>query len=114
MGTTDIVPQTMARTPSPTPNPSSTSLLPEVEGEGDVACLDLRGQRRTLLDLIRTNEMLKRELKRQRNKLLSSNQDQYFLFERLRNHEKCPALQPRQRQQLNREDKEGGSQGRRN
>jgi hypothetical protein len=104
----------MARTPSPTPNPSSTSLLPEVEGEGDVACLDLRGQRRTLLDLIRTNEMLKRELKRQRNKLLSSNQDQYFLFERLRNHEKCPALQPRQRQQLNREDKEGGSQGRRN
>ena len=60
---------------------------------------DLRRQRRRLLELIRVNETLRLELRRQRNKLLTANQDQYFLFERLRNYEKCPALQPAQRHQ---------------
>ena len=62
-----------------------------------VAAADLRRQRRRLLELIRVNETLRSELRRQRNKLLTANQDQYFLFERLRNYEKCPALQPAQR-----------------
>jgi len=62
-----------------------------------VAATDLRRQRRRLLELIRVNETLRAELRRQRNKLLTANQDQYFLFERLRNYEKCPALQPAQR-----------------
>ena len=65
-----------------------------------VAATDLRRQRRRLLELIRVNETLRFELRRQRNKLLTANQDQYFLFERLRNYEKCPALQPAQRHQL--------------
>ena len=64
-----------------------------------VAAADLRRQRRRLLELIRVNETLRAELRRQRNKLLTANQDQYFLFERLRNYEKCPALQPAQRHQ---------------
>ena len=64
-----------------------------------VAAADLRRQRRRLLELIRVNETLRSELRRQRNKLLTANQDQYFLFERLRNYEKCPALQPAQRHQ---------------
>ena len=62
-----------------------------------VSTSDLRLQRRRLLELIRVNETLRPELRRQRNKLLTANQDQYFLFERLRNYEKCPALQPAQR-----------------
>ena len=64
-----------------------------------VSAADLRRQRRRLLELIRVNETLRLELRRQRNKLLTANQDQYFLFERLRNYEKCPALQPAQRHQ---------------
>ena len=62
-----------------------------------VSTSDLRLQRRRLLELIRVNEKLRPELRRQRNKLLTANQDHYFLFERLRNYEKCPALQPAQR-----------------
>ncbi len=75
-------------TPEPDPPPSDRDLD-----------ADLRHQRGRLLSLIRVNETLRTELKRQRNKLLTANQDQYFLFERLRNHEKCPALQPRQRRE---------------
>ena len=77
-------------------SPSSSMVAPTTL----VAATDLRRQRRRLLELIRVNETLRFELRRQRNKLLTANQDQYFLFERLRNYEKCPALQPAQRHQL--------------
>jgi hypothetical protein len=59
----------------------------EEQGRIDSSVLWRAGKAR-LLRLIRENETLRENLKKQQRVLLKMMQDQYFLFERLLNHEK--------------------------